>query len=62
VTCVVEWLCEYVSFDDCWKSLFTKESLKFFKMFGYINFNSMFVEATENAIRLLIKYLAYLCR
>jgi len=23
-------------------------------MFGYINLNSMFVEATENAIRLLV--------
>jgi len=31
-------------------------------MLGYINLNSMFVEATENAIRLLVQYLAYLCR
>ena len=36
MTCVVVWLFDFVSFDDCWKSLFYKKSLKFYKMFGYI--------------------------
>jgi len=29
-------------------------------MFGCIDLNTVFVEATENAIRLLVQYLAYL--